>query len=86
MAVYEYSYTTLDPARGQVRTFSITTDSRSVALCEIRRAVQVANRKALDRGVTRLLTLPSARDIDAAPPRAGASMPGRTPGRVWLYA
>ncbi len=86
MAVYEYSYTTLDPARGQVRTFSITTDSRNVAHCEIRRAVQLANRKSLDRGVTRLLKLPNACDIDAAPPRSGASMPGRTPARVSLYA
>lgn len=83
MALYDYSFSTVDPKTGFLRTFSITTDSRSIATIEIRRAVQAvnSNRVKAGAGSRLLLAIPDATDLYAdVPTRTGASQ------KVAIYA
>lgn len=83
MALYDYSFSTVDPKTGFLRTFRITTDSRSIATIEIRRAVQAVNRDRVKAGAGSrlLLATPDAKDLYAdAPTRIGYSP------KVGIYA
>lgn len=73
MAVLDYSYNTLDPQTGRLRTFSITTDSRNLALSEIRRTVMKVNHNRLAEGNAKTLAVPQhATQLDANEPRRTA--------------
>ncbi|MCD0253126.1 hypothetical protein JWH16_04555 [Xanthomonas campestris pv. campestris] len=83
MAVYDFSYTTIDPQGGQARTFRITTDSRRLAFIEIRCSVLKVNRARLGDGGSKLLAVPAAaEDLHATQPHNCQQLHGR----VALYA
>lgn len=67
MTVLAYSFTTLDSHQGQVRTFRVNSDSRTVALAAVRKSIQTINCERRKAGVTRLITMPQLVDLDAAP-------------------
>lgn len=77
----EYSFTTIDPKDGRARTFTVVTDSRTVALAQIRGAVQKINRDRAASG-GRLLARPNADQLDAY---TTARSP-RLTGLVAIYA
>jgi hypothetical protein len=82
MATLTYSYTTVDPLTGSARTFSVTTDSRLVALQQIRGAVQRANWTRQKGGGTKLIALPKMEGLDSRVPDRDY----RIPGRVSMFA
>ena len=64
---HHFSYTTIDPATRCARTFSVTCESRSLALTSITSAVRKVNRARLSLGpAARLLPLPTATALEAS--------------------
>jgi hypothetical protein len=84
MALYDYSYSTVDPQTGVLRTFRITTDSRPVALIEIRRAVMAVNRERMAAGSPHRLAIPESANLYADAPSRARQAPAAT--KVALYA
>lgn len=67
MTLLAYSYSTLDPVTGRLRTFTVNSDARPVAFAAIRQSVHAINRARQKSGNLRTLAMPQACDLDAAP-------------------
>jgi hypothetical protein len=82
MAMLTYAYTTVDPQTGSARTFTVTTDSRLVALQQIRGAVQRVNWNRQNGGGDKLIALPKIESLDSRMPDNDY----RIVGRVSMFA